>query len=881
MKRYLLFLFLLTLTSEYSFSQLTFHGDINGTTTWNSYDYIYIDGNVNVNGTLNIYPRTSGNNPVHVVVTGPYIISIYGALNVYGTSSRNIFFTADRDADQVYGESGEVWGNLSFDAPNGISQINYAVIEYGNGDSYGAGGGIDIYGDGVTVRNTTIRNCSVPSGGYGGGIYAQPDSPTGITLENLTLYNNVASGPGDGIYIASSCSVKNSVIRNHTSGEGVYFGSGGSLINCDIVNNATGVISSSSSPVIVNTIFWGNVNQVSGSPTIAYSGVQGGYSGTGNVNLSATNGDDTGPNFVNPSSPDLHIGSWITPLVDNGTASYSGLTIPTTDMDGNARLSTTDIGAYEFFYYIWTGNVSSSWSLSGNWTGSPSSIPTSFSENKVVIPEGCDYYPIGVPDLSLSSRSRLEIAPTAALAVDGTTTVNSGCRFLIRSDATGSGSFISGTSVSGSFNVQMYLASGSWHYVATPVDGIGKSVLTTNIGNNYNLLNYNESAVSTDMSTGWNWHDTYGGTPGFSVLNSSRGYSVYTSLASQTAEFTGTILGNGDFIYTNSMLSCGTGPSSQAGWNLIGNPFTAGVDANNFDFGTNVIPWLYFIENGTYVNYNPVLELGTTDNLVPALQGFFIHATNGNDKTLTIPSSSRIILPRTLYKGSKSYIYPVLKLNVSDGSEFEDIALIYFLKDATIGFDDNYDAYKFLSQNLSLPQIYTTVSDTKLSVNGLPYPDKKTIVPLKIRVGENKNYTIKVLDLENLGDYSVTLSHGDKKVDLKTSPSYSFSATAGTINDMEVIFENISTDINVPLEDNTSCWYSDGLIKIKTTMGGFENNSSVVIHDMNGKVIYNKNNVNISRGEIIEFPVNLSNGIYIIAVSKDGLRVTDKIVIAN
>jgi hypothetical protein len=947
MKRYILFISFWLFTIASSFGQhnhLVFSGAVTGTVTWNSYDTIYITGNVTIasGNKLTIAPNTAGSNAgnddgVYVVFTGQYSIELSGsgAIDINGTSGDNIYFTADRAeaslpyGDKTFGESGETWRALTFNTTTGTSVIDHAVFEYGTGSRFSEGGGIDAYGRNITIRNTEVRNCS--TSGPGGGIYVYTTSGTGnITLQNLSLHNNTAGTNGGGLYVrgattsvfedceiysnsastgygvylnaavtisnfsihnnsgdgvrcTSTASLRNCLIYSNTTG--IYFTAAGSLVNSDVVNNTTGINSTSgTAPVILNAVIWGNGTQLSGSPiTVAYCGVQGGYSGTGNIDLNSNNGDPAGPNFVNPPS-DLHIGLYISPLVDGGTDSYTGVTIPAADMDGHSRLGTIDIGAYEFFYYNWTGTVSESWTESGNWEGSPSTVPTTIVGNRVVIPGGCNYYPT-VSDITLSSGSRLEIAPQAGLTVTGATTVNSGCTFLLGSDATGSANFITGSSVSGSFTVEMFLLGGgdpnyNWHFISTPVNGIGKAALTTEIGNTYNLMNYDETVVTGDMNEGWNWHDTFEGrTSGFSTLYNSLGYTVYVS-SDQTATFTGTILGGQNFTYTNSMLTCGTGDISQRGWNLIGNPFTAGVDLEYIVYGTNVNPTAYFTQGNSYLNYNSFTHEGTTGNLITGLQGFFVHATEGADKTLTIPASSRYVSTSTRYKGDKpTHEYPILKFNVSDGSAFTDIALIYFFKDATTSFDGNYDAFKLLAKNPEIPQIYTVENNIKLSMNGLPYPDQKEVVPLKIRIGKAQNYTFNILNLENLADYIVTLVHGDKKIDLKSNPAYTFYATTGTISDMSIVFENISTDVNLPTDEQTVCWYSNGSIMIKTGLTGFEDNSSVAIYDMNGRVVYNKNSVNIVRGEIFETPVDLARGIYIITVSNNGLRITKKIVI--
>jgi len=927
-------------------------GQITGTGTYgNPYTGTMSSGSFTISGTKYFNTITvsggtltiSAGATLFATMTTSFVkVTDSGILSAVGANSSLITFSADNNGNGSH-DGGETWKNILFDGPLGNSStIEYAIIEYGTGDDYSVGGGIDIFYGNVTVRNSTISNCVISSAASeGGGIYVESGGYN-ITLQNLILHNNSAelhggglcltgsnitvsnceiysnsSGEGDGVYLNSACTISTSLIYNHTSGEGVYiinpngalsnclvygnttgiyFTGAGNIVNCDVINNSTGVTSASfNAPKLVNSVLWGNTTaqysiNTGNSLELAYCGIQGGLSGGTdgghNATLSATNGDDTGPNFINPAIPDLHINAVITPLVDGGTASYSGVTVPTSDRESHSRLSTTDIGAYEFFYYVWTGATSTDWSESGNWNGS--FVPAlTISENQVIIPRGCDYYPV-ISSITLSSRSRLTIEPQAAVTVTGATTVDNGCTFLIQSDATGSANFITGSSVSGSFTIQMYLAGGGspnykWHYVSTPVNGIGTAVLTSNIGNTYNLIKYNELIVTTDRNAGWQWHDGHYGTTGFAVLNNTTGYNVYTG-TDQTAVFSGTILNSQDFGWTNTMLTFSYPANpAQSGWNLIGNPFTSGVDAQSFVIGDNINKTIYYTKDNAYPTWNITTNEGTNggSNLLPPLQGFFVHAnSNARGRTLTIPASSRIISTAPLYKGEKGNPeYPILKFNVSDGSAFTDEALIYFFKDATTEFDGDYDAFKIINPNPVLPQIYTISNDIKLAMNGLPYPESKTIVPLKIRIGESKNYTINVLELKNLNDYNVTLTHGDKKIDLKGNPAYTFNATAGTINDMSIIFENISTDISIPFEEQTACWYSKGAVMIKPGLTGFEDNSSVMVSDINGRVAYNINNVSMVRGEIFELPVNLNKGIYLITVSNNGLRITKKIVI--
>jgi hypothetical protein len=134
------------------------------------------------------------------------------------------------------------------------------------------------------------------------------------------------------------------------------------LTNCTIVANLAyeNVVSTScefgsvgQGVTVTNTIVWGNtcagpaISPAGGScysPAVTNSDIQGGYAGTGNLNVD--------PGFVStagadPTLWDLHLKKTpLSPCIDTGTS--TGVTA-TQDLDGNPRTygTTVDMGAYE------------------------------------------------------------------------------------------------------------------------------------------------------------------------------------------------------------------------------------------------------------------------------------------------------------------------------------------------------------------------------------------------------------------------------------------------------------------------------------------------------------------------------------------------------
>jgi parallel beta-helix repeat protein len=215
---------------------------------------------------------------------------------------------------------------------------------YSSSSSAAAGGGVSSLGPNSTP---TLINCiishntvySSSGSARGGGVHCQ-SSTVGATLTNCVINGNRLSSPysstyGDGVY----CSSSNPVLTNCTLSNNGTTGSTSS--------NSGGIYCSTSNPTLTNCILWADapreIRVASGTPLVTYSDVQGGFAGTGNI--------DVDPGFA--FSDDFHLmpGS---PCIDTGTNSPTG-GLSTTDADGNPRLvdgngdgqAIVDMGAYE------------------------------------------------------------------------------------------------------------------------------------------------------------------------------------------------------------------------------------------------------------------------------------------------------------------------------------------------------------------------------------------------------------------------------------------------------------------------------------------------------------------------------------------------------
>lgn len=256
-------------------------------------------------------------------------------------------------------------GGLGVDA-GGVTGCSFTGNTGGAGGPGGSSLGTGATGGtggagGCEVRNATITGCTLLTGTGG------PGGPGGFMG---------AGGPGGaGGVLAVAATVTNCFLVQNTGGSGGTPGTGyigtvpggpgglearGSLVtNCSLTGNAPPANSSSVIPggifathigfinptSITNTIVWQNTGpEISTVPTspptvfVNYCDVQGGFTGTANIN--------TDPNFVDVTNADLHLLP-SSPCIDAGDNTAPA--IPATDIDGDPRVfhGTADIGADE------------------------------------------------------------------------------------------------------------------------------------------------------------------------------------------------------------------------------------------------------------------------------------------------------------------------------------------------------------------------------------------------------------------------------------------------------------------------------------------------------------------------------------------------------
>lgn len=309
-------------------------------------------------------------------------------------------------------------------------------------------------------------------------------------------------------------------------------------------------------------------------------------------------------------------------------------------------------------------------------------------------------------DVIVESGSSLEIQPGAWVTIGGTTTnMNSTNGIIVKSDLSGSGSLIhNATLVQGT--VQEYLTSEQWHLVSPPITD-------AEIGSYFDiyLTNWDEATAT--------W--AYLVDPLTMPMEEGEGFGAWATeqyTGSTAIDFAG-ILNVSDIPLSLDY----TLASTQTGWNLIGNPFSASLDWNDSWALNDVGGWAVVYDDGVDRGWNPYLPPGSqsyngkTDGIIPITQGFWVRATDAG-ANMTIPATERTHNNQLFYKEGQEVSVPTLRLAV-EGNENSNEAVVIMMQDATTGFDGLYDLEKFNNES-GVPKLFSLMDESELCVNVLP-----------------------------------------------------------------------------------------------------------------------------------------------------------------
>jgi hypothetical protein len=444
-----------------------------------------------------------------------------------------------------------------------------------------------------------------------------------------------------------------------------------------------------------------------------------------------------------------------------------------------------------------------------------------------------------------------------------------------------------------------YLTGGSaggnkFHFFVPPVTAMSigsgitdaRTALTLN-SNNFNgdLMSYSELAAGANQDNGWLYFDGYipsgsnlSSIP-FSYLVSSQGYNIYLK-QDDPVTFKGDLNAAEHTFTLNRSSGC-------FGWNLVGNPYPCNYDLTGITSLTTpdngVDKTIYINKNGTYV-YKIVgsIGIGWSNDIIPPMQGFFVHVTE-TGKSLVLPVDKKTTsVSEVRAKSAKStdaYLTGLIRMVLSNGA-ISDETVVCLNDKATTGFDGDFDAYKLFGSSTISPFIYTELNSVKYAINSFQPPLSVPVrVPVTVIIKSQGTYKIDITEFENLDGINVVLRHGAIETNMGINASYSFTSAAGTFTDFELIIGGTPTVIDNLTSAKLKTWYSNNFLYINCPAEISSGNGRVVIFDMQGKPVYQNNQLCITPGQTIQLPLTLSKGVYVTRIIVNNQPFVSKIVV--
>lgn len=336
------------------------------------------------------------------------------------------------------------------------------------------------------------------------------------------------------------------------------------------------------------------------------------------------------------------------------------------------------------------------------------------------------------------------------------------------------------------------------------------------------------------------------------------------------------------------------------GFNLIGNPYPSPIDWDS-PVGwirENIDDALYYFNagttdqyTGTYSTYiNGISSDGVASNIIPAMQGFFMHVSDGPvypvSATLIFTNDVRINdLAPHFHKETQAETRPLLRVTARFGmnESVGDPLVVYFDEEATPVFDIRRDALKLMNTDAVEPSFYAVAQDSvKLSIDALPLPgDSITMVPLGIKTQSEETVIFKFNGFENM-PVNMFVYFCDNQTGIKQNmllhPEYRTSlATGDHLNRFSLLFSK--HDLRYQPEKNRTFYvysYMNRLF-IYTAMP-MEDQADMTVYNMLGQPAVHQR---LQGNGYREMDLDTGTGVYIVTIRSSTEVYTKKIYISN
>ena len=351
--------------------------------------------------------------------------------------------------------------------------------------------------------------------------------------------------------------------------------------------------------------------------------------------------------------------------------------------------------------------------------------------------------------ITITEGNIVDVFPGVAVDVSGDVNVGANSQLIIWGDNSGYGQLKTSGSFqnSGSITCEQYIPSLGHHGIASPMT----AGFTTTSGNSLKLYGYNASSGAWDMSPS----TTAVGAGFFAPVQASNGF--------QSAAGTFSVTGTPNTSHTHSLgyaANTASGGSGN-GWNLIGNPYTCGLDWSSVTKNNvNDAFYVWDPSTGSYQYYATSVLSGTylaasnsLTSIIPPMQAFWVQSTtSGGSIVSTMSNDGTVTSVPTFYKTTPDNLILYAE-DLSDQS-LSDAMWITHASGYTNDFEGDQDAWK-RSNYGGQANIYSYHNGEKMAINATDL-SSSTSIPVGVKAPvAGKKYKLVLEQIVNNQDYQV------------------------------------------------------------------------------------------------------------------------------
>lgn len=347
-------------------------------------------------------------------------------------------------------------------------------------------------------------------------------------------------------------------------------------------------------------------------------------------------------------------------------------------------------------------------------------------------------------------------------------------------------------------------------------------------------------------------------------------------------------LGNISFTGTpntgniNVDLTYNAAGGSDAGWNLVSNPYPTAIELNSFVTSNSAITGAtYFWDDGgsdtgarTNADYIVVAASGTAtfgsgrsgsfDGYIRSEQGFFVEAIEAGTLTFneTMKAGTQINTDAGYFRKDNSN-NDLLRVFLEGANQTSDLVLEVNDR-ATAGFDRLFDARRLnAGKEIGIYSLMGSNEDS-WAIQGISSNDLYGNIWLGLDIAAAGNYTLRFEEGIS-SDLFLTDHLTGNVVNLKELSTYTFNSEANRIGEKRFsISASYSSEkaLSLELEEKAFRAYFTETALVLLSKDGFEN-ATLTAHDLQGRLLFSKANMSSDAREL-RLPVSLSKGLVII-----------------